>query len=326
LTRDDLSKLARCQYLPAENESRTYAPSELYLPCADFRMFPFIKMLKWPSEEELSERSESGKFLIKLGMKPYPPLQALLAYISESVQDEAQRLKCLDYVVSKLGPRGIYHDEYARMGVHDRKKYRILPCVRFSPLLAIESKPELQSPVTCFSDQSCGIMGVAIIDQKLGERAKLYSSMFECAAEPDAAQLLHLLKHLVQTAKQNMNGAEGNDKTASIERIATTFECVFKYLSHRSSDFDTSQINALSDEAFIPCLVAEEIKWFTPNQVFFRSNEVSNDKMTEELFQVVPFSPFLAAAGGKSNPDYIIVDIIYTHAMCSCSETGSIYS
>ena len=87
LTRDDYAKLARSKYLPAELRqspggsgeagkapsvkpaNTTYAPSELYLPSVDLRIFPFCTMLLWPSEPELSDRSENGHFLVNLGMK-----------------------------------------------------------------------------------------------------------------------------------------------------------------------------------------------------------------------------------------------------------------
>ena len=73
LTNQDVKKLHSTQYLPSENDtSRMFAPSELYLPDKDLRIFPFVKLLQWPSTEEndeLTERTLNGKFLVKLGMK-----------------------------------------------------------------------------------------------------------------------------------------------------------------------------------------------------------------------------------------------------------------
>ena len=73
LTNQDVKKLHSTQYLPSENDtSRMFAPSELHLPDKDLRIFPFVRLLQWPSTEEndeLTERTLNGKFLVKLGMK-----------------------------------------------------------------------------------------------------------------------------------------------------------------------------------------------------------------------------------------------------------------
>jgi hypothetical protein len=99
LTHQDMVKLKSTQYLPAENDiTRSFAPSELYFPDHDLRIFPFVRLLQWPSEDELTERTANGKFLAQLGMMVNPPLQDLLQYVSNDVRDDQLRIRCLDFV------------------------------------------------------------------------------------------------------------------------------------------------------------------------------------------------------------------------------------
>jgi hypothetical protein len=67
LTKQDVNELKSAHYLPAENDaSRMFAPSELYLPDRELRVFPFVRLLQWPSEDEVTERSLNGKFIVPL--------------------------------------------------------------------------------------------------------------------------------------------------------------------------------------------------------------------------------------------------------------------
>jgi Protein of unknown function (DUF3684) len=296
LTNADLAKLSRTRYLPSENDdSRTYAPAELYLPNLDLRIFPFLNLLRWPSESEVSERSENGRFLVKLGIQVMPPLPTILAYLTKDVSDEKKRRLCLDFLASRLGPKGHYHDMYAAL---KKDQYRFLPCVRKDPLGSDELVPEVHSPVSCFSDRSCLLMGFPVIDYRLGEASKMYGSMFQCPTEPKANDLLSQLLHIVWNAKSLHESA--GDKSATTQKIVATFSEIFAYLSHRSSDFSNSALNALRRESFIPCDVGGSVRWFRVDQVFFRGDPAQRDELTEDLFQLVEFSPFLATVGGKS--------------------------
>jgi len=299
LSNQDLAKLSRSKYLPAENdENGTYAPSELFLPSLDLKpFFPFVKMLRWPSESDVSERSQNGKFLVGLGMKTTPPLSSVLAFVSEQVIDDEKRLILLDYIADRLGPHGVYHGVFNRMSFSSKKKFRILPCAIFVPLEPSKNGQELHSPVTCYSDRNCAVMGFPVLDPALGDRSKLYGSLFQCQPEPGTNEVLHQLNHLVAKAKQMQKTArEGEEEEISL-RIDRTFSRVFKYLSHR--DFSYSSLNNLKAESFVPCKKGNHIQWFRSDQIFFRAKSDQRDKLTEELFQCVDFSPFLATAGGE---------------------------
>jgi hypothetical protein len=128
LTNSDIQKLRGTQYLPSENDvSRMFAPSELYLPDPSLRLFPFIRILQWPSDDDVTERSQNGKFMVSLGMKVMPPLLQVLKYISEQVTDSAMRLSCLEFVAKKLGTGGSYYSEYCRIGRSDKAALKFLP-------------------------------------------------------------------------------------------------------------------------------------------------------------------------------------------------------
>ena len=228
----------------------------------------------------------------------------MLAYVSEKIpaDDEVHLHQCLDFLTNRLGPRGVYHQPYTHMGYTQRREYRILPRITPYPLNPKRSpKAERMSPELCYSDSSCGVMGFPTIDPKLGDSAKLYGNLFQCAQEPEARTLLQQLLSLVTLAKDQQTELQSEgDKVELAERIEKAFRDIFKYLSHRSSDFSHQDLTELSGEEFILCRQANNrVAWFRPGQVFFRQKEGRHDELTEELFQLVNFTPFLAAVGGK---------------------------
>jgi hypothetical protein len=173
-----------------------------------------------------------------------------------------------------------------------KKKFRFLPCVTKFPLDSSEDLKQLHSPVTCFSDEKCSVMGFSIIDTELGDIGKLYGSLLQCAPEPNPTEVIYQLSHLVTWAKSKQKTGE-----AAAQTIIPAFAGIFKYLSQKSSEFGPSAMEQLKREQFIPCHVNEFIEWYRPDQVFFRRSDGVTDSMTEELFHVIDFSPFLAATG-----------------------------
>jgi hypothetical protein len=301
LTNEDLHKLMLTRYLPAENDSKTYAPSELFLPSLDLRTFPFCKLLQWPTESEVSERSENGRFLVQLGMQTLPKLTQILEYLTESKIEDTKRRQCLDFVSSRLNPKGVYYNSFTRMSYAQKKKYRFLPCSVHEPMTGVADRKSLLSAVTCYSEDACGVMGFPIVDPDLGDSGKLYGSLFQCAPEPESRVLLRQLLQLVEVAKNKQNKLnEPEEYIVLADRIESCFNGVFEYLSHRSSDFSQSELASLKSEAFLPCRVNQaSIVWFKPTHIFFRQEKGRADTLTEELFQLIKFSPFLAAAGVK---------------------------
>lgn len=299
LTNQDLKKLKSTQYLPAENDiSRMFAPSELYLPDRDLRVFPFLSLLQWPSEDEVTERSLNGKFLVELGVKILPPVVPLLKYISDDVQDETMRIKCLEFVSKRLGSGGVYQMEYSRIESSQKAALKFLPCLVKSPIDDDERKG-VYSCLHCCSEERCAVMGFPVIDPGMGDSAKLFGQLFGCVTEPQPGALLQQLLILVASAKQKLKNGKGDDRRAVSDRISQVFSDVFNYLSSRSSDITSSSMDQLKPENFIPCRVDGEIEWYRPEEVFFKNSKENNDSLTESLFHVIDFSPFLAAAGVK---------------------------
>ena len=305
LTRQDIDMLRTTQYLPAENDlSRTFAPSELYLPNQDLRVFPFIKLLQWPSEDELTERTANGKFLtIKLGTKVYPQLLPLLRYVSDESMDDSIRVKCLDYIAKNLGPGGVHETDYSRLRrSKEMSKLKFLPCVKKDVLVSDGLQREVHSPYSCYSDQACMTMGFPVLNPDLEKKnGRVYGTRFQCELQPEPSLLLSQLFHLVAIADAKLKREKGDDYKKQCSSVLAIFDDVFMYLSTRSTEFSERQLNVLKKELFIPCNVNDSIEWYGPADVYFKNKSAeSEDALTEELFHVIGFSPFLAAAGVQS--------------------------
>jgi hypothetical protein len=312
LTGQDSRKLHSTQYLPAENDtSRMFAPSELYLPDKDLRLFPFVRLLQWPSTEnndEISERTLNGKFLVRLGMKVLPPLVQMLRYIANDIpkDDIATRLQCLQFVCKRLGSGGAYQDEYNRLSASQRSELKFLPCVIQVPIENIQQKG-LYSPSHCCSDSRCGVMGFPVLDPSLeNNQGKLFGSLFQCATEPPARALLQQLLATIKLSQKKWNECHSaKDRIILSQRIVKTLSDVFAYLSTRTSEIDGTLMAVLQKQPFIPYVAADEtLEWYQPDEVFFKAakkegEESEYSSVTETLFRVIEFSPFLAAAGVK---------------------------
>lgn len=297
LTTSDVAKLKQTQYLPAENDSsRMFAPKELYIPDTSLRAFPFVRILQWPSDDAISEKSPNGRFLVSLGMKILPPIIDILEFIS-STDDEGIRLMGLDFLAKRLGPGGSYQVAYDRLGRSDRSRLKFMPCVIKSPLSGEEQRA-CYSSLNCVSDRRCMVMGFPTIDLGQG-KSKLYGDLFQCADSPPGELLVQQLLFLVGLSKKTLSAAQGQKLADFTQHIMKSFNEIFAYLSTR--DFKPDLIKQLSTEDFIPCVVMCAIHWFRPSTVFFRKKDGDEgDSATSSLFQVVDFSPFLSACGVKS--------------------------
>lgn len=300
LSSKDVGMLRQTQYLPAENdESRTFSPAELFLPDPDLRLFPFVRLLQWPSEDGLSVSSPNGKFLAALGCHVRPSLETVLHYTSERVKNGETRIKCLDYLSKRMGPQGAYQQDYARLGYARRAQHKILPCVRLNFLQPNNESPELCSPVDCYLDIECGVMCYPIIEPELAAR-ELYGTIFQVQKSPKPDALLEQLLVTVKLAKKISSNSkmEGKNKKELSGRILKTFALIFHYLSKKN--FEQSSLSSLKKVSFIP--LADDdgyVAFYRPDQVFFKSSCSESDSFTELLFKAVEFSSFLSACGVK---------------------------
>ena len=316
LTSQDLQNLRSMAYLPASNDkSRMFAPSELYIGDSELvdLNLPFIRILQWPSDEKLSHNSADGKFLVKLGCKVNPPLQPFLQYLStqDDLSDE-KRLHCLNFVSKRLRPGGVYEREWTR-NYSAFKKTHFLPCARKDPFGDGVIVKELRSPEECYSAPECQIMGFIILDPDVDRKSgRTFGSSFQLASKPPPQLLLKRFLEIVVTAKMLLEHAgTDEDSLALRDTILSLFEQTFSYLSSRSTDFNSSHMKALQRESFAPCKDdTGAVRWYKPAEVYFTNTDGKEaDEIVALLFHSISFSPFLAAAGVKTEAS--VHDILY---------------
>jgi len=315
LTSQDMENLRSMAYLPALNDkSRTFAPSELYIGGSDLSglNLPFIRLIQWPSDDKLSAESADGKFLMKLGCRVDPPLEPFLKYLSsqDDLTDE-KRFHCLSFINKRLQPGGVYERVWAKSSA-SFKKMHFLPCTRKDPFGDGTLVKELRAPQECYSDSACQVMGFIILDPEVDRKSgRTYGTSFQLVSKPSPQLLLKRMLEVVLTAKMLLEHAGQDDEAIALRKtILSLFEQMFTYLSSRSSDFAPSHMKALQRESFVPCKDGSgSIGWYKPGDVYFKNSEKEEDEIIALLFHSVGFSPFLAAAGVKSEAS--VQDILH---------------
>ena len=309
LTKQDVEKLRTMQYLPAKDDkARTYAPSELYIGSSELTDLdlPFVRLLKWPSDGRLSADSADGKFLVRLGCRLDPDLVAFLQYLSsQDDMDESKRLQCLNFIAKRLSPGGAYERKWVSSA--GLKKMNFLPSSRKDPFGDGACMKELRSPAECFSDPTSQCMGFVILDPDVDRKSgRTYGSRFQLPSKPPPNALIKRLLELSRSAQMLLEYeyASKDAYSSASASIETMYGQVLSYLSSRSNDFTSSQMSALKDHAFIPCKARDgSLSFYRPHEVYFvpsGKEEGDDDDAVSMLFHVVPFSPFLAAAGVRS--------------------------
>ncbi|GAX11731.1 hypothetical protein FisN_7Lh108 [Fistulifera solaris] len=280
LTPTDLQKLKSTRYLPSKDSVGLFAPSELYLPNAHLECFSFCRRLQWETTS-LSEQSDAGLFLIKLGMKLLPPLAEVLQYMTRPDLAPSLRNQCLEFLADRLAPRGHYHAEYTKF-MQRQFPYKFLPCTVLDPLHESNSSLNdvlLLSPQSCYTEKECAIMGFPILQ---ATDTQLYGNLFCCRSQPPSEDVLRQFQLIVDQCKK---------VPVEDRRIFALFEKqLFPYLSHHAN-LEPSHVRPLQAIKFIPLLNSDgKLQWYRPDQVFFTS--------TENIFPIVPYySPFLASTG-----------------------------
>lgn len=299
LTVEDLQKLRTTQYLPEVNDkTRTYAPSELYLPNPELDAFPFVKVLQWPSPDSLHERSADAEFLKKLGCQIDPPLKSLMDYLVTDVKDNRSRQRCLDFIYKRLISAGPYSGSYTRF-----LDTKFLPAVREDPLKPKQIQNELQSPNGCFSNESCRCMGFPILDTtNVKAYGRGYAEVFRCATDPPFDRLVYQMLSIVANAKRRLSDTKSSSDAISGAQVLETCSNIFGYMSTKSMDLSKRAADTLFRAPFIPFAENGSIGWYRPNQIFFENGNRDALGMTSNLFPVTKFSPFLAAVGVKGEP------------------------
>ncbi|PXF40646.1 hypothetical protein BWQ96_09643 [Gracilariopsis chorda] len=299
-----LAKLKGTQYLPEKKDkSRTYAPSELHLPNPELHVFPFLKVLQCSSQEELNEWPADGKFLVKLGCRVHPPLEAVLKYMAYENTGRTIRLKFLKFLYKRLVAGGPYANEYVSQstGYSGEPSHflnmKFLPVVRTDPLDEKKFR-ELQAPNTCFINPSFGCMGSPKLHVEVGSE-QMYGNTFRCSECPPTDALLHRLLNLVAIAKSKLRSQETSASSDFQRHILKVSAKIHRYFSTQTNKFDRKQLGVLSKEQIIPVLVEDNLGWFRSHEVYFKNETDEGPESTTALFHVVDFNPFLATIGVK---------------------------
>lgn len=303
-TAEDLEKLRSTQYLPERNDkTRTYAPSELYLPNPELFDIPFAKILQWPSTDSLHEESPDAEFLKKVGCHVDPPLRVLMQYLTSDIKTEELRQRGLDFLYRRLATEGPYQGAYTTF-----LDTKFLPATAEDPLHNGGPRKELQAPSSCYSSTECSCLGFPILDSSLNAgRKRAYAQIFRCATKPSAHHLVHQLLIVVSNAKraQLSQLTKGTATTDNVwnDRILNAFEEIFSYMSSRSMELDKAQIEVLHGASFIPHRTGNSLNWYHPKEIYFESvDKDENSDLASDLFFVRGFSPFLATVGVKNEP------------------------
>eukprot|EP00178_Gracilaria_changii_P002008 TRINITY_DN1294_c0_g1_i1.p1 TRINITY_DN1294_c0_g1~~TRINITY_DN1294_c0_g1_i1.p1 ORF type:complete len:1731 (-),score=176.87 TRINITY_DN1294_c0_g1_i1:3748-8940(-) len=305
LTAQDLAKLKQTQYLPeVRDKSRAYAPSELYLPHSELAVFPFVKILEWPRNEQLHEGSPDWNFLSKLGCRVNPPLDLVLKFMAHETTGKVDRSKCLKFVYKRLLPGGPYEKQYksgfSRYSSESSHFWnmKFLPVIRLDPL-EMKTFHELQAPNTCFTDSSCGCMGFPILDAEVdGKNARVFGSLFQCGERPSTDALVHRFLNIASISKSRLNTPERPDSFK--QHLLLVFRKIYDYLSTRANEFDKKQLEVLAKAPLIPLMVGENIEWFQSRDVYFKNQTQDREELTAVLFRYIEFNPFLATIGVKA--------------------------
>ena len=311
LSHSDLVKLKSTQYLPAEkDQSRVYAPSELYLKNTELEIFPFSRFLQWPASEGMSKAHRD--FLIKLGVRLDPPLSSVMAFMedeckkNEDLRDDKVYEAALQFLTNRLGPQGIYEKDFARY-----KSSKFLPCIRQN-LETGDIINEMQSPAACYYNPSSLIMGFSTLDPKLDTLH--IATRVKANKDPSCKVLITRLLQLVDISKakvdysEKANGTDNEGRKKLGEQLLPLFDAVFQYLATRTSDFVQRDLAGLSKTAFIPCMTRGQVMFYLPSQIFFKlspgadTSEDDESSLTGTLFQQIKYNAFLSLVGVKEEP------------------------
>ncbi|CAH1769260.1 12012_t:CDS:2, partial [Entrophospora sp. SA101] len=149
---DDIEKLETSVIWPIEsgNETQKFTAKELYAPLPKLIELE-LPIIKWKGR--FYKNTKEGKFILKLGLREYPPLDEILKLASNS----PIRQKAFEYFLDN------FRDKYAKD--YDARSINVpfLPCM----------DPNVYSePSKCFFNPECAIMGFNVLRKDLRCRAE----------------------------------------------------------------------------------------------------------------------------------------------------------
>ncbi|KAG4097577.1 hypothetical protein H8356DRAFT_993004 [Neocallimastix lanati (nom. inval.)] len=269
LSNDEWNKLRTAAIFPSEDSegkqtSRNCA-SELYFPNDSLRELG-VPIISWSKNKKLSKSSDEGKFLSRLGLQEYIPLDILLILISTC--EPKKRLIHLDYFLNNFK---YYAGQYDPSSV----SVPFLPCV---------DSDELALPYECYYDPSCKIMGYKILISHL----KLHAEKLGVKAFPSSREIINNL----------INNPPSIEKAPEIFSFITQRQSEFT-ITQWNRLKQSRIIPVLIDKEKKDG--KNNTKWVEPYNVYFKGTN-----QYEEIFEYVDFGPtaniFLQACGVKDEP------------------------
>ncbi|KAI1765918.1 hypothetical protein GGR53DRAFT_241878 [Hypoxylon sp. FL1150] len=283
---DDMRKLKESRICPAEAgppgleatkpSTQLYKVSELHEPKGPLRTLG-LKIIQWPGGS-LRPSSPEGKFLISLGLRPYPSAPELVDMMASS--DQVLRANAMTYFIS------FHHsNSYVDFNVGSSSK----------AFLPLQGNPrQLVPPSRCFTNEAAAVLGFNILKKDLHSHAP----KFGVVADPP---ILECVERLL--AKPPQSSAE-----------ATT---LFGYFATRLNELGSNSITKLRDAPIVPIVrkrrqsisqisVSPGDKTGNIVRLSPRHCYLGNSSMYGEIFDFVDFgnsaNAFLSACGSKTEP------------------------
>ncbi|KAI8960534.1 hypothetical protein F5Y11DRAFT_329341 [Daldinia sp. FL1419] len=286
IPKDDLRKLKESRICPAEAgpyglestkaSSQLYKVSELYEPKGPLRPLG-LKLIQWPNGN-LRPGSAEGKFLIDLGLRPYPPVSVLVDMMASS--DSTLRANAMNYFIS-------YHhsNNYASSNI-------AASLTAFLPLQG--NAKQLATPSKCFTNDAAAMLGFHILRSDLHPHAP----KFGVVADPPIHECIERL-------------------LAKPPQSYTDAISLFGYFATRLNELNSNAITKLREAPIVPVVRKKDVtasytatdKENRPGNVIHLSPRqcyLGSSTMYGDIFDFVDFgssaNAFLSACGSKTEP------------------------
>ncbi|KIJ62083.1 hypothetical protein HYDPIDRAFT_176650 [Hydnomerulius pinastri MD-312] len=275
LSTDELSRLASTtaftkegsQQEPGKKKPR-YRASDLYEPADVFRQLQ-LPIIDWGEKSKWRVNSEEAKFLYRLGLRRFPPLDAAVKLCAS--QDAAVRSVAFKYLCDNIPSK--YPDYNADNFAN----------IEFIPAES-EDGHHMGNLREVFSNPQWKALGFSVVQTSYRDAAV---SKLGVQEHPPTSMLLAMLE---KTPPPN-------------EATARKW---FEILSERIPSFTPSQLVILSRMLIVPTKGsnAQPVRWLTPTQCYLGGS--TKGEFHSKLFVFVDLGPvanrFLSACGSKNEP------------------------
>jgi hypothetical protein len=259
---EDVRRLCNAEMCKAEPSTSTklYKVSELYEPLDTLRTLT-LPVLYWPGEWR--EQSAEAKFLLKLGLKRYPPEEVLLKLAAGS--NRSLREKALRYYVDQ------FHANNYSLKLVGGTNMAFLPLEK--------DKERLVRPVECYSNADSKVMGFDVIRQDLEPHA----AKFGVKNDP---HMRDCVKRLQATPPPGPREARE----------------VFGYFMNRGSDLTMELANELGSSLIVPVKSAIGAKHISPRICFIGDSKHKYAQVFDFVDFGTAANAFLMKCGSKPEP------------------------